>query len=153
MVIKAIMIIAAIMIITAIRAITAIWVIKAISAIHCKKSHKRQYSFQSNQRMFNHYNIVFITANMAITPVMATAAIMTISISGIINKISDVATIIIFEAITLTLIQSHCGYYSNCCHNIHFGHLSYYGHQSNYRPFQTVKSFNLSTIIAIIVNH
>ena len=44
---------------------------------------------------------MFITANVVITPVMATAAIMTISIKEIIN---NKATLIIVEAIMLTLI-------------------------------------------------
>ena len=42
--------------------------------------------------------------NVAITSVMAAAAIMTISITGIIHNISSTATLINVETITFTLI-------------------------------------------------
>ena len=47
--------------------------------------------------MFSHYNDVVITVNVAITYVMGAAAIMTISIEGIINDISNKATLIIVD--------------------------------------------------------
>ena len=72
------------MVITAIMVITTIIAIRVITLLSLQLGSKR---------MFSHYNNVFITVNVVITSGIAAAAIMTISISGIIDNISNIATL------------------------------------------------------------
>ena len=55
--------------------------------------------------MFNHYNNVFITANVAITSVLGSAAVMSISILGIIDSISNIALTSIMAVTAITAIE------------------------------------------------